>query len=135
MITNTPEPAAFNPLDVVRLLGAAGGTLLRQATLHGDLARVEWAEEKARLSRMLAVALCGFASFLCAMLAIGALIIALSWDTTLRVPAALSLTAIYLVGTAIAWRRLKALSALGTEAFAATRDELAADLALLKSKL
>lgn len=135
MRTTTPDPAAFNPLDVVRLLGAAGGTLFRQATLHGDLARVEWADEKARWSRMLAVALFGFASFLCVMLAIGALVLALSWDTTLRVPAALSLTVIYLLGTAIAWRRLKALSALGTGAFAATREELAADLALLKSRL
>ncbi len=135
MITTPPDSAAFNPLDVVRLLGAAGGTLFRQAALHGDLARIEWAEEKARLSRMLAVGLVGFASFLCAMLAIGALVLALSWDSALRVPAALSLAVIYLLGTGIAWRRLKALSAMSTEAFAATREELAADLAMLKSKL
>lgn len=134
-MTANPDSAAFNPMGVVRLLGAAGGTLFKQVALHGDLARVEWAEEKARLSRMLAVALFGFASFLCVMLSIGALVLALSWDTTLRVPAALALTVIYLVGTAIAMHRMKALSALSTETFAATREELAADLALLKSRL
>ncbi len=134
-MATAPESAAFNPLDVVRLLRAAGGALVKQAALHGELARVEWGEEKARLFKMLGVGLLGFASLMCVMLAIGALVLAFSWDTTLRVPAAIAIVAAYLLGTGIAWSRLRALSAMSTQAFAATREELAADLALFKSKL
>jgi len=119
-MATAPESAAFNPLDVARLLRAAGGALFKQAALHGELARVEWGEEKARLFKMLAV---------------GALVLAFSWDTTLRVPAAIAIVAVCLLGTGIAWSRLRALSAMSTQAFAATREELAADLALFKSKL
>ncbi len=134
-MSTTPDSAAFNPLDVIRLLGAAGGALFQQAALHGELARVEWAEEKPRLVKMLVVGLLGFASLLCVLLAIGALLIALSWNTNLRIPVAISLIAAYLLAIGIAWSRLRALSAKSTQAFAATREELAADLALLKSKL
>jgi hypothetical protein len=35
----------------------------------------------------------------------------------------------------IAWRKLHALSEQSAQAFAATREELAADIALFKSKL
>ncbi|MDP9140204.1 MAG: hypothetical protein M3O62_05345 [Pseudomonadota bacterium] len=124
-----------HPLDAVRILRAAGGALLAQATLHGRLARVEWAHEKLRLSKMLAVALMGFASLLCVMLSVGGLLLAFYWDTSYRIPVALTLIALYGVGTGIAWRRFQALSALGSQSFSATREELAADIALLKSAL
>jgi len=41
----------------------------------------------------------------------------------------------YGLGAGFAWRRFAALAALGSQSFAATRAELAADLALLRSKL
>jgi len=131
----TPDSAAINPLDVIRILRSAGGSLFTQVALYGQLARVEWAEEKNRLLKMLVVALLGFASLLCVMLFVGALVLTFSWDTTYRIPAVLALIAVYGLGTALAWRRFQALSAFSSQAFAATREELAADLALLKGKL
>ncbi len=134
-MTTTTDSAAINALDVVRLLRSAGAALFTQAAMHGQLARVEWAEEKTRLSQMLVVGLIGFASLLCAMLVIGALVLAFSWDTAYRIDAATALLVAYGLVAGFAWRRLKGLSARSSQAFAATREELAADMALLKSKL
>ena len=122
-------------LDVVRLLRSAGGALISQATLHGQLARVEWAEEKLRLKNMIIAALSGFACLLSFMIFLGVLVMALSWDTQYRIAAVAILTAVYGFAGLMAWRRLDALSALSGQAFAATREEIAADIALIKSKL
>ncbi len=131
----TSPDARFNPLDVVRILRSAGSALFAQASLHGQLARVEWAEEKSRLLQMLVFGLLGFAGLLCVLLAAGALVLALSWDTPYRIAAAVALLAVYGLIAGFAWVRLKTLSARGNQAFAATREELAADIALLKSNL
>ncbi len=117
------------------MLRSAGLALFTQAALHGQLARVEWAEEKTRLLQVLEFGLLGFASLLCVMLAAGALVLAFSWDTPYRTLAAVALLGVYGVGVVAAWLRLKALSARSSLAFSATRAELAADLVLLKSNL
>lgn len=119
-------------MDALRLLFSAGGPLLTQAGLHGQLARLEWAEEKSRLQRMLIITLLGFASLLSSMIFIGILVIATTWDTVYRLPAIIAVVAMYGLATGFAWRRLRSLSALGIEAFAATREEFAADMALLR---
>jgi len=129
----TPDSTAINPLDVIRILLSAGDSVLAQAALHGQLARVEWAEQKDRLLKMLLVTLLGYAGLLCVMLFVGALALAFSWDTEYRIPTVLALIAIYGLGSALAWRRFRALSALSSQAFAATREELAEDLAVLRS--
>ncbi len=134
-MTTLSDSPAINPLDVVRMLRSAGAALFSQAALHGQLARVEWAEEKDRLLKLLLVGLLGFAGLLCVMLFAGALVLAFSWDTAYRIPAAIALIVAYGLGTGFAWSRLQLLSAQGSQAFAATREELAADLSLLKSKL
>ena len=69
------------------------------------------------------------------LLAAGAAAIALCWSTPLRIPALLVVLALYMLGAVLAWRRLLVLSAQGEQSFAATRAELAADLALLRSRL
>ncbi len=130
-----PDSAAFNPLDALRMLHSAGGALFAQASLYGQLMRVEWAEEKGRWLQMLVFALLAFACLLCAMLLVGTLVLVFSWDTAYRIPAAMALIAAYLSGIGITWYRIKVLTALGSQAFAATRAELAADIALLRSKL
>lgn len=122
-------------LDVVRLLRSASGALFAQAALHGELARVEWAEEKSRWMQMLAAALLGFAGLLSLLLCIGAAILLSSWGTAYWWPALLALLACYGIGTLFALRRFKILAARSSESFAATREELAADIALIKSKL
>jgi uncharacterized membrane protein YqjE len=84
---------------------------------------------------MLLVMLFGFAGTLCVMVFVGVLVLAFSWETAYRIPASIALIAVYALGIAIAWRRLQALSALSGQAFAATREELAADIAMIRSKL
>jgi uncharacterized membrane protein YqjE len=133
--TVMPDSTAINALTAIRTLRSAGGALFDQVALHGQLAQVEWGEEKKRLLKMLVGALLGFACLLCVMLSLGALALALCWETVYRIPAAAVLVALYGLGTGLAWRRFAALSALSGQSFAATRVELAADLALLRSKL
>jgi uncharacterized membrane protein YqjE len=130
-----PEGASINPLKVLRVLRSAGSALFAQAALHGQLARVEWAEEKSRLLRMAAIGLLGFACLLCVMLFAGVLVLAISWESVYRIPALMAVIAVYALGVGVAWHHLQALAALGEHAFAATREEIAADLDMLKSRL
>lgn len=126
-------PAVLGPLDAVRILHTAGGALLSQALLHAELAGVEWEEEKRRLLRMLVLALLGFAALLCTLLFAGALAIAATWETPYRLPALAALAILSGSGTVAAWRRFQAQAALANQSFAASREELAADTALLKA--
>ncbi len=130
-----PPSTAMHLLDAVRHLRSAGGALLTQVSLHGQLASVEWAEEKTRLLKMLVVVLLGFSCLLCLMLFAGALVLVLGWNTAYRLQAVAGLIAFFALGTALAWRRFQALSALSSQSFVATREELAADMALIRSKL
>lgn len=129
------EPSTTTPLDVVRLLRSAGGALLVQAFVHGQLAHIEWQEEKQRLLRLLAVTLLGFACLLCVLLFAGGLLVAATWDTAWRLPAFAGLVLFFAVALALAWRRFQRVAALGDQAFAGLRQELAADAALLRSNL
>lgn len=117
------------------MLRSAGAALLAQAALHGELLRVEWAEEKARLLGLLTLLLLGLVGLLCVLLGTGALVLALAWDTPYRIPAVLGWVLIYAIGTGIVWRRFQAMSARGAQSFEATRAELAADVELLKTQL
>jgi|GEM_PF-434056 len=122
-------------LDAARLLRSAGSALSAQAALHGQLARVEWAEEKSRLLQMAVMMLLGFTCALCIMIFTGVLVIAFSWDTPYRIHSLIALIAIYATGLGIALHKLQVLAARSSQAFIATREELAADIALLRSKL
>jgi len=126
---------SINPLDALRVLRSAGNTLGAQAGLYTELAKIEWAQEKARLARLLVVAAVAFICLFGAVLFAGILILALVWDTEYRIITIAGLLIAYLLGIAIAVWRLKVLTAKGQHAFAATRRELAADIALIKSQL
>lgn len=130
-----PQSASISPLDVVRILRSAGSSLLTQAGLHGQLARVEWAAEKTRIAGMLIAAMIVFLGTLCTLLMAGALVLAFSWDTPYRVPAAVGLVLFYAACAGFGWMRFRQLSARGREAFAGTREEIAADLALIRSRV
>lgn len=130
------KPASgFELLDTLRVLQSAGGALSVQASLHGQLARIDWEDDKRRLLKMLAITLLGFACLLCALLFAGGLLLAAIWGTAYRVPAVAGLVLLYSLGVVTAWQRFQALSALGAQAFAASREELATDAALLKASL
>lgn len=129
------DSAGISPLAVIRVLRSGGKAILGQAALYGELACVEWTEEKNRLSKMFVISMAAFAFLLGMLLFIGVLVLALSWDTAYRVVAVVAMIVIYAIGLGIAWHRVRALSALSGQAFAATREEFSTDLALIKGKL
>jgi uncharacterized membrane protein YqjE len=106
-----------------------------QAGLHGQLLRVEWAQEKSRLLKLVMATLLGVVCLLGLLTTLGVLVLAIFWDTPYRIPAVLALVAVCGLGMAVAWRRIRAQAALGGNSFAALRSELAADLELLRSQV
>ncbi len=134
-VVESAAATAFHPLRTLRVLGAAGGALFSQASLHSELAQVEWQEEKSRLLRLATAAALGYAALLCLLLFVGVLVLALTWDTLYRVPAVMAVIVVYAICAGIAWHRLQHLAAQGQLAFAASREELAADLEMLKGRL
>ena len=122
-------------MDLIRLLRSAGGGLATQGLLHVQLAQVEWEEEKNRLLGMLAIVLLGFAFLLCMLLFAGALVVVAAWTTPYRIQACAGLVLLYGFGTAAAWRSFQVWSFKGSQTFAASREELAADAALMKANL
>lgn len=138
--TETPmrrgmESDSIDLLSVLRIARSAGGALCTQASLYSKLAWVEWQEEKTRLFKICVFGLLGFACLLCAMLFIGLMVLVVSWNTPYRFVAPSIIIVLYGVGIAIAWQRIHALSMRNSQSFAATRAELATDLALIKSRL
>jgi uncharacterized membrane protein YqjE len=136
--TDQPEPDAANrvgALDVLRVARDAGGALITQLALHGQLARNEWAAERRRWLKMLLITLIGLSGLVSTMVFSGVVALSLSWDTAYRVPAMVAVVAVFALITWVAWRRVRVLAAESDRAFLATREELAADLALLKRAL
>lgn len=129
------EAGSVNPLQLLNIVRSASGAFFAQASLHAQLAQVEWEEEKQRLAKMFAFTLVGFACFLCLIFFTGALTLAIVWDTHYRIPVFIFLLFCYAGGIVWAGFQLKKLAALSENSFAATRAEIAADVALIKSVL
>lgn len=134
-VAATVGAAAQSAMNVLRLLRSAGAAVLAQASLHSRLVGVEWAQEKQRLARMLVALLLGVACLLCLMLLGGAVVLVAFWDTPYRAFALIGLLLAYSLGGLLAWARVRTLARQSHLAFAATRDELAADIALIRSRL
>ena len=113
----------------------ASGMLLDHAALHAELLRVEWAEERLRLGRLMTAAAVSFAFLLALLIAFGTLLLSLAWDSSLRVPTVAALMVLYALGAAMAWRQYSAQATRGEHSFAASRSEFAADLELLRSHM
>ena len=89
VITSThagTEAGSVNPLQLLNIVRSASGAFFAQASLHAQLAQVEWEEEKQRLAKMFAFILVAFACFLCLIFFTGALTLAVVWDTPYRIP-------------------------------------------------
>jgi uncharacterized membrane protein YqjE len=129
------DAGARNPLDIIQRLRSIANELLSQMELHGQLFKVEWEEEKNRLIQMLAITLMGFACLLCCMIFIGILAIVISWPTDYRLATIGALVVFYTLGVIACVSHLKRISAQSSGLFAATREELSADIAILRSKL
>lgn len=117
------------------MLRSAASALLAQGALHAELLRLEWAEEKYRLLRMVVTLLAGSLCLFCGLFAISAAMLIFCWGTPYQTPALIALVLFYCTGTLVAWYRFHALIAQGSHAFADSYRELAADIALIRSKL
>jgi uncharacterized membrane protein YqjE len=131
----TAEAASISTAQLLRIVRTAGGAMLVQTALHGQLLRVEWAREKARLLKLVMATLLGFVCLLGLLVALGTLLLARYWDTPYRLLAVSALVTFYGLGVVFAWRLFSSQAALGSDSFAASRSELAADLELLRSQL
>ena len=127
--------AAVNPLELIAALRSAGKPLFVQLALHGQLLRIELVEERNRLLKMAVATLVCFIGLLCTLILAGVVALAFTWDTPYRIPAAIAVVGVFALVTGLAVWRLRVLSALGSQSFAATREEIAADLALLRSRM
>lgn len=122
-------------MEIIQRLRSSAKTLLVQCELHSRLAAVEWQEEKARLQQLVAMTLLGFLCLLCCMIFIGLFIVAIAWHTEYRILGIGGVVLLYATGVLLSYFRIKSLVALGSETFAATREEIAADIALIRSRL
>ena len=123
-------------LGVLPMLGTlrqAGGAVMDHLALHGRLLGTELQQEKRRLTRMLQAAILGLASVICLMIAIGTLLVLTAWDTPYRLHSVVALVLIYGVTTLAAWRAFQAGALKSDGAFALSRENLAADLRLLRN--
>ena len=117
------------------MLRSTASALLAQGALHAELMHLEWVEEKYRLLRMLLALLAGSLFLFCGLFSFSAMMLIFSWGTPWQNPVLIGLVLFYGTGTLVAWLRFTALFARGSQAFAGTRAELAADVALIRSKL
>jgi uncharacterized membrane protein YqjE len=127
--------AIIGPLAALGFLRTAGGSIVGQLALYGELAAVEWAIEKARLVNVVAMSLLAFACGFCVLLMTGALALALTWNTPYRLMAALIILGAYFLATLAALYRLRLAAIQGGQSFAQTRAQMAADIAQLKDAL
>lgn len=107
--------------------------VMSQGKLHLQLVQVEWLEEKRRLRQMLMLLIIGFCMFLCTLLGMSALVLALTWETPYRLHSIGSLCLFFAVGSAIAFYRFQENGKQAANAFADSRREIAADLALFRN--
>ncbi len=134
-IGTSKEAGSVNPLQVLSVVRSASSALLAQATLHAQLAQVEWEEEKQRLAKIVVYTLAGFACFLCLLFFIGAFTLTLTWDTQYRIPVFMGLIFSYFVALLFVGFKLHNLIEQGSNSFAGTRAEISADIDLIKRAL
>jgi uncharacterized membrane protein YqjE len=122
-------------LNLLRIFRSASKAILAQVNLHQQLVKVEWEEEKKRLSQLFLACLFGFACLICLLFFLGFLVVALSWDTQYRAVSILVLCGVYGLGLYISWNRFARLAKSPEGFFSNTREELAADFSMIKSKI
>lgn len=122
-------------MDIIQRIRSTTKALFIQLELHGQLARVEWAEEKIHFQHLLFMVLLAFACLLCLLMSVSILVIALTWATDFRIAAITAMIIFYAVSLALCSYRLSRLLARKNGTFSATCEEIAADIALIRNQL
>lgn len=122
-------------MEIIKRLRSMAKIAITRLELHGQLISVEWAEERQRLQQLLVISLLGFILLICALLFVGIFAIALSWATDYRIHVIGAMFALYILGFCLCVYKFSALIGRSSASFAASREEVAADLALIRSQL
>lgn len=122
-------------MEIIKRLRAMAKLVLTRLELHGQLISVEWAEERQRLQQLLVISLLGFIFLICALLFVGIFAIALSWATDYRIHVIGLMLALYTLGFCWCGYRFSVLIERSSASFAASREEIIADLELIRSRL
>ncbi len=122
-------------MEIIKRLRSMAKITLTRLELHGQLISVEWAEERQRLQQLLVISLLGFILLICALLFVGVFAIALSWATDYRIHVIGVMLALYFLGFCLCAYKFSVLIERSSASFAASREEVAADLALIRSRL
>lgn len=122
-------------MEIIKRLRSMAKIVLTRMELHGQLVSVEWAEERQRLQQLLAISVLGFIFLFCTLLFVGFFAIAFSWATDYRIHTIGAMLVLYIIGFCLCAYRFSVLAARSSATFAATREEIAADIALIRSQL
>ncbi len=125
----------MNPGQSRTAVGSTTSALLAQGALYGQLAWAELTVEKDRLLQMLLLLLVGFSLLTSLLVAVTIWVLLVSWDTEYRTLVLVGSGLVHVaLLTGISWRFL-VLTRQSHQAFCDTREELATDFALLRSRL
>jgi len=115
-------------------MGSTASALLEQGSLYSQLAWVELAVEKRRLMRMLLLLLVGVSLLTSLLVSLTIVLLLISWDTPNRGSVLIFAGIVYCAGFIAILLGFNALARKGNMAFSDTREELAEDLELIRSR-
>ena len=122
-------------MESLRTLRSLSSAVSSQAGLYVQLAQLEWERERERLIAIFVMLI--IVLFACWFLLVlgSALALVLAWHTEYRELAIYSLLGVYFVAIVLSLWRLKRLVNQGKHAFSSLREDLAADIAVIKREL
>lgn len=130
---STPRAQPPEIHGVMDALRAFGATLHEMAQVRGTLLAVELREEIERRKSMVILVVVGIALAHMALLLLSLLVTVAFWDTH-RIGAIAAMASLYLGGGALCFARLRRALIASPAPFAASRRELAEDLAQLGAR-
>lgn len=122
-------------MDMLRALSSIKNTVEAQAGLYSQLLQLEWEEQKRRYTRIMCLLAIAFFCLGCFFIFAGVFFLVLIWDHELRNWFIAAMLVVYALIALIAILRMRSLQASWGRPFAAVRDELKADLDIIKSRL
>lgn len=122
-------------LGAVRVLRVLKHTVEAQSDLYTQLIHVELDQERQRLTQLLVLVAVAIVGFGCFLLFLGVLILALIWDADYRNWVLAAMVLIYASMAIIAVCKIGGLKRQFGAPFASVREELKADLAVIKSQI
>lgn len=122
-------------MDSLRTLRSLSGAVSSQAGLYVQLAQLEWEQERERLVAMFLMLVIALLACWFLLLIGSALVLIAAWQTEYRLTAVYGLLGCYFAAAVFSLWRLKRLLAQGKHSFSSLREELAADIAVIKREL